>query len=323
MDNAKHIPPVLAEKILLWFLRGTLAEEVLGDLEEKFYHELDTRSLFKAKLNYWYQVFNYLRPFAMQKSRLYNSIYYDMYKNYFKIGYRNLLRNKGYSAINIGGLAIGMAVAILIGLWVYDELTFDQYHKNHDRIAQVMQIKTTNGIPFVQYSIPLPLESELRDTYGNDFDYLALAFWPQEQVLTFEDKKITTVGNYLGKDITHMLSMNMLKGTLDALEEPASIILSNSLAQTFFVEEDPMGKMMKINNEMSVMVTGVYEDFPNASSFNNLTFIAPWMLWETSQSWVSWARQKNAWDNNYFQMYAQISAHADMLAVNEKLNSIY
>ena len=69
-----------------------------------------------------------------------------MVSNYFKIAWRNLIKNKGYSAINIGGLAVGMAVAMLIALWIFDELTYDKWHKNYDRIAQVMQHQTFNGM---------------------------------------------------------------------------------------------------------------------------------------------------------------------------------
>jgi len=80
-----------------------------------------------------------------------------MLKNYFKIAWRNLIKNKGYSAINIGGLAVGMAVAMLIAFWIYDELSYNKFHKNYDRIAQVMQNQTFNGNKGTQSSIPIPL----------------------------------------------------------------------------------------------------------------------------------------------------------------------
>ncbi len=138
-----RLPPPLAQKFLRWFLRDGLAEEVEGDLEEKFYQTAEEHSLRRAKRNYWYQVFHYLRPFAIKNlSVSYHPIPYAMYRNYFKIGWRNLLKHKGYSLINIGGLAVGMAVAILIGLWVYDELSFNKYHQNYDRLAWVMQNQT-------------------------------------------------------------------------------------------------------------------------------------------------------------------------------------
>src|SRR6185369_10579857 len=101
MNN--KIPPPFARKLLTKFLRNDLAEEVQGDLEEKFYSDLKHKSSWRAKLQYWYQVINYFRPFAIRKSIPTNSNNYDMFRNYFTIGWRNLNRTKGYSIINIGG----------------------------------------------------------------------------------------------------------------------------------------------------------------------------------------------------------------------------
>src|SRR5678815_2559954 len=128
--------PKLAQRLLLSFLREDLSDEVLGDLEEKFYKTSNRASLFKAKLNYWHQVVNYARPFAVRKLKSTPSNNIAMFQSYFKIGWRNVFKEKGYSLINIGGLAAGMAVAVLIGLWIYDELSFNKYHKNYDSIAQ-------------------------------------------------------------------------------------------------------------------------------------------------------------------------------------------
>ena len=100
-----------------------------------------------------------------------------MLRSYFKIGWRNLLRYKGYSAINIAGLAMGMAVAILIGLWMYDELSFDTYHPNHDRIAQVMQHQDFNGAISTGISMPAVMGEEIRNVYGTDFKYVLQSSW--------------------------------------------------------------------------------------------------------------------------------------------------
>src|SRR6185369_4730392 len=137
MMRNKISPPSLARKLLTIFLRNDLAEEVQGDLEEKFYSDLNHKSSWKAKLQYWYQVTNYFRPFAIRNSISTNTNNYDMFRNYFTIGWRNLIRTKGYSIINIGGLAIGITVTMLIGFWIHDELTFDHYHQNYNRLAQV------------------------------------------------------------------------------------------------------------------------------------------------------------------------------------------
>src|ERR1700689_3329832 len=113
-----------------------------------------------------------------------------MFKNYLKIAWRNLIKNKASSFINIGGLAVGMAVAMIIGLWILDELSFDKYHKNYDRIAIVMQSETNNGTINTQAAIPLPLDAELRKSYGSDFKHIVMASWNDPHVLAVGEKKV-------------------------------------------------------------------------------------------------------------------------------------
>lgn len=251
-----------------------------------------------------------------------SSIYFNMFKNYFKIAYRNLLKNKAYSFINIGGLAVGMAVALLIGLWIDDELSFNHYHQNHDRIAQVMQNRTIDGNKDTQPIVSIPLEDELRSKYDNDFKHLVIAFWNQEQVLSYGENKFTKLGNYMGKEAIQLFSLNMLKGTNEGLAEPGSILLSESTAKMIFGEEEAMGELMKINNDMDVEVTGVYEDFPKSSSLHGLAFISPWELFVSSQNWVSNARAESNWDIASFQLFVQLADHANIQDVSEKIKMV-
>ena len=110
-----------------------------------------------------------------------------MFRNYFKTAWRNLLKSKGSSFINICGLAVGMSVSLLIGLWVYDELTFDTYHRNYKNIAQVMQQQTGNGTIYTMQSIPMPLGEELQTAYGSDFKYIVMASWVGDHILSHDD----------------------------------------------------------------------------------------------------------------------------------------
>ena len=135
-----------------------------------------------------------------------------MIKNYLTIAFRNLGKNKASSFINIGGLAVGMAVAILIGLWIYDELSFDKYHKNYDRIAQVMQHQTSNGIVYSDDVDAFPIGKELQTSFGSDFKYVVMASWEGGHILTYGEKKITKPGIYMDKDGPKMLTLKMLKG---------------------------------------------------------------------------------------------------------------
>ena len=157
-----------------------------------------------------------------------------MVKNYFKIAWRNLVKSKGYSAINIGGLAVGMAVAILIGLWVYDELTFDKYHKNYDRIAQVMIKGNFNGQGSSSHALPRPLEQELRNKYGRNFKHIVMSRWNEGHILSVGDKKISQTGRFMQEGAPEMLSLKMLGGNWNGLKDPHSIILSSSAAKALF-----------------------------------------------------------------------------------------
>src|SRR5215213_3044209 len=175
-----------------------------------------------------------------------------MIKNYFKIAWRNIIKNKFASFINVGGLAVGMTVAILIGLWIYDELSFDKYHKNYNRIAQVMQHVTNNGevqtVPVVSY----PLAAELRKNYGNDFKNIALGGGRGKHILALGDKKLSKEGAYFEPKISEMLTLKMLKGAWDGLKDPSSILLSQSTAKAFFGNADPMNQILKIDNSIEV-----------------------------------------------------------------------
>lgn len=136
-----------------------------------------------------------------------------MIKNYFKIAWRNLIKSKGYSAINIGGLAVGMAVAMLIGLWIWDELSFNKYHKNYDRIARVMQHQLFNGEIATQFSNPAVLSQQIRSKYGSDFKYVLQSSWNFQHVLSYGEKKLLKSGSFFEPGVADMLSLKIIKGT--------------------------------------------------------------------------------------------------------------
>ena len=140
--------------------------------------------------------------------------------NYLKIAWRNLLKSKTSSMINIGGLSVGMAVAMLIGLWIWDEVTFDRYHSNYDRVAQVYQHQTWNGNVYTGQALPFPLGEELRNSYGSDFKYIAMASWQGDHMLSKDNKHLNKNGIYIDKNGPRILSLKMVKGTADGLEHP-------------------------------------------------------------------------------------------------------
>jgi ABC-type antimicrobial peptide transport system permease subunit len=240
-------------------------------------------------------------------------------KYYFKIAWRNLFKNKTSSFINVSGLAVGMAVAMLIGLWIWDELSFDKYHKNYSRIARVMQHQTANGIVESGDAMPFPMGKELQMSFGADFKYVVMASWQGVHILSYREKSLSKAGIYMDIDGPKMLTLKMLKGTLDALKDPHSILLAVSTAKAIFGNADPLYKLMKIDNNLDVKVTGVYEDLSYNTTFRDLTFIAPWDLYVSSEPWIQRARDRAQWDNNSFQLFAQIADNSDFNTVGRKI----
>ena len=243
-----------------------------------------------------------------------------MIRNYFKTAWRNLVNNKGYSAINIGGLAVGMAVAMLIGLWVNDELTFNQYHKNYDRIAQVMQHASFNGKVESQVANPALMGPELRAKHGSDFKYVVQTSWTGGHLLSVGNKHISKVGNYFESDGPDMLTLKMLKGTRTGLKDPYSIMLSASAAESMFGKEDPINKTIKLDRNYDVKVTGVYEDLPDNTSFRDLKIMMPWELWLIQNPWAK--KMDEPWGSNFTQTFVQIADNAVMEKVSAKIKNV-
>ncbi len=320
MNKDKTIPPHLATRLLHSFLREDLAEEVSGDLEEQFYKTVKSKSVLRAKANYWYQVFHYVRPFAIRKAKSHHINKMSMYSSYFKIGLRTLLKNKGYSFINISGLAAGMAIAMLIGLWVYDELSFDQNFDHYDRIVQVMQHQTQDGNTTSQLNIPMPLGPTLRNEYGSDFEVLSMATWTNEHILSAGDKNINRLGNFAEVGFPELFSLSLLQGRRDALGDPSSVLISELTAKALFGSDDPMNKSIRIDGKLDVKVMGVYQELSSNSSFKNLAFIAPWEMYVNSEPWLK--RSVDRWNNNSFQLFGLLTAEADLNSVSEKIKTV-
>jgi len=243
-----------------------------------------------------------------------------MIKNYIKIAWRNLLKNKGYSALNIGGLAVGMAVALLIGLWIYDELSFNKYHKNYDRIAKVMIKTNFNGQGFSGYELPRPLEFELRNKYGSAFKNIVMSRWSEGHILSVGDKKISQTGRFMQEGAPEMLTLDMVKGSWKGLKDPHSIMLSSSTAKALFGNEDPIDKMLRIDNHMDAKVTGVYQDLPgNTGEFRELQFLSTWDLLIANQKWMENA--KDNWGNSSFLMYVQLQPNTTFEQVSAMIKN--
>jgi len=242
-----------------------------------------------------------------------------MIKNYFKIAWRNLIKNKATSLINIGGLAVGMAVAILIGLWIWDELSFDKSHRNYDHIAQVMQNETFNGTVNTGTAVSLPFDAELRKSYGSDFKHIALSSWTEKHIFSAGDKNISFSGNFMGDEAPEIFSLNMLAGNSKGLKDRSSILISQAIAKALFGNTNPINKIIRLDNKDVFKVSGVYEDLPANTTFHDVAFIGPW---EYYINVPDNRRSPTDWGDNSLFLYVQMADNADMAKVSSKIRDI-
>jgi ABC-type antimicrobial peptide transport system permease subunit len=240
-----------------------------------------------------------------------------MFKNYLKIAWRNLVKSKVYSFINIAGLAVGMAVAMLISLWIWDELSYNKQFKNYAHIVRVYENSTHSGVTNTYNSMPIPLANEFRTKYGSDFKKVALCSWEFSNIFSYGDKKLSLNGMFAQPDFPAIFSLNMIKGNWHSIDDPTSIMLSRSTVRAFFGDADPMNKLIKVSNKNTLKVTGVFEDLPYDGEFKNVAYLVPWQYYENNEKWVK--NDETEWDDNSFQIYAQLADNSDVDKVGIKV----
>lgn len=321
LSKMKNSPPSLFLGFFRWYCHPKLKDHIEGDLMEVYNERFNTSGKRKADQKFVIDVLLLCRPGIIKPVKGYQQInQYAMFKSYFKVGWRNLLRNKGFSVINVTGLALGMAIALLIGLWIYDELSFNKYHSNYDRIAQVMQHQLFNGEVSTQVANPAVLGAEIRNLYGSDFKYVLHASWNYGHVLAYGEKMFQFPGSYFEPEVADMLSLKMIYGSKDGLKDMNAIFLSESVARSYFGDEDPIGKILRFDDRSDLQVAGVYEDLPDNTSFKNMKFIVSWELYLSHNTWIK--ETENPWGNNFTQTYAQLSEHVNMEEVSAKIKDV-
>jgi len=247
-------------------------------------------------------------------------LHHYMLKNILKTAWRNLFKTPIHSFINITGLSIGVAVALLTGLWIVDECTYDKYNEHYDKVARVMQTSTVNGEVGTGYGIPIPVAAALRNNYGGYFRRVALSQWTRDHILSVGDKKFTEKGKFMEEEGPEILSLPMLEGTRAGLKDPASILIAASTARALFGKDPALNKTIRIDNKASVRVTGVYEDLPANSLFNHLAFVSSWELYRHMDAGIADVETDWGWDA--VEMYVQLADRADLGQMNAAIRDV-
>jgi len=316
MGLKQSLPPRLFLRFFEWYCDPKLRDHIEGDLIEVYRERLLQSGKREADRKFIIDVLLLFRPGIIRPfDRNRNVTTYGMYKSYFKIGWRNLLKDKGYSFINIGGLAIGLAVAMLIGLWIYDELQFNKYHANYNTIARVLRNGTVHEETFTSPSVPYALADELRTKYGSSFKNIVAAWNVGDHIVSSGNESMPLRGEFIEPDGPEMFTLKMLQGTWSGLMDQHSVLISRSAAKVLFGDDHPMGKSLKIDNKMDVKVTGVYEDLPHHSHFHDVKFFAPFDLMVSTNAWVRFQGFKS----NFLHIYVQIADHTSFAAASDQI----
>jgi putative ABC transport system permease protein len=243
-----------------------------------------------------------------------------MLKSYLKTAWRNLTRNKVYSALNIVGLGAGMAVALLIGLWVSNEYSFDRFLPGYQQLYQVELNSTSEKDgEHTQTATSLPLAAVLRKDFPEIAAVAESDFFGQHDLLV-GDKKLYSDGGMIGQDFLTMFRYPLLKGDpASALKDPYSIVLTSSMSKALFGDTDPIGKTVRIDNDHDVKVTGILQDIPKNSSLQ-FNYLIPFSYKIATEDWMKDAVK--SWYNNSFQIFVALKPGADLARLAPKIKNI-
>jgi putative ABC transport system permease protein len=237
-----------------------------------------------------------------------------MYRNFFKIAVRNLLRNKAFSAINIAGLAIGMASALLIQLWIQDEVNYDRQYPKTDRLYMIYNRSNIDGQIWAGNQTPQPMAPLLRKDYPAV--EVAARYGNTSFLLTAGETHLNSQGVFADSGFISMFDFPMIKGDpVHALDGAYNIVVSERLAKSLFGSQDPMGKIIRIDSANSFMVAGVMKDLPENTDFK-FDYLLPWSFFVR----LGWTDQ--SWGNNTVWTYVLLRPGASQAAFDAQVKNI-
>jgi putative ABC transport system permease protein len=306
IKTGRYSQPRVGRRFLWFLLPDNERESLLGDFDEIFREKIRNKGKIAAWFWYWIQVV------LLIPSSLKESIYWSvlMFRNYLKIAFRNLVRHKGFSFLNITGLAIGMVCTILILFWVQHELSYDRYHKNGKNIYRILQ--------HIQYAEVVtwainqgPLGPALKEEIPEIEEQARFCF--TQWRMKYNDQVFVELGGYTDPSLFKMFTIPFVKGDPGtALADPRSVVLIEEVAQKIFGNEDPIGKIIHVGSDYDFKVTGVLQNIPDNSHFR-FTFLANMDFAKEV------GRTVDYWKNSHFTTYVQLTDNVSMEEANKKI----
>ncbi len=235
--------------------------------------------------------------------------------NFFKIAWRNLLKNKSFSFINISGLAIGMATATLILLWIQHEVSYDNFHEEKDRLYQVWNRYTTDGKTGCWNHTPKPMATAISQDYPEVEGTARVNFLPPVKIAS-GDKQFYGRGRIVDSSFLKMFTFPVVKGNMvTPLNDVSSIVLTENLAKSIFGDDDPIGKILKLDNTDNFKVSAVVKAPPTNSQFE-FEFLLPWSYMRMK------GRDDTNWPNNSVATYVLLKKNSSLASIEPKIKTL-
>ncbi len=310
MNPNKDTLPLLGRALLWFFLDDDDYDQAVGDFEETYRFRVETKGLVQANLWFWFQLLKSIPGFIL------DNFYWRavMIKNYLKIAWRNIKRQKGYSFINITGLAVGIACCLLIILWVLDELSFDRFHKDVDNIYQVLIHTDVRN----NSTSPALLGPTLTEEFPEIVEATRFHWFFQDALIAYQDKSFYERRlRIVDPSFFSMFSFPFIKGNPDtAFQEPHSIVLSKASAEKYFSGEDPIGKILTMNQEHELTVTGVIDNHLNNSTLPFEMIVPMEFKIAMEGSWYT------DWGNFFVYTFLKLQDNSNPDEVNAKIADV-
>ncbi len=305
-------PPRFAERFLLWFCNDAYAEEIHGDMEEIFLEEVEDLGVRRAKWRFIVRVFSFIRPRYIRRSR--RVLQFTLFWNYVLIARRNLLKYKRYSLFSLFCLVLGLSSGLLMMGYVLDELSYDRFLPNHDRIYRIAQHVDMESGELNAAITPGPLGSRMKEDLSWVQDHAVVSVFNRFTFELDDEKYSEPHAHFVNRDFLKVFQYPLVAGNEDAIfEQPRSILISESLAQTFFGDQEAFGQALEVEGRGMFTVTGIMEDVPRNSHFH------PQALLYLGEEAIT----ENGWLDHSFYTYVLMGENQDPESVEESLNAFH
>jgi putative ABC transport system permease protein len=246
-----------------------------------------------------------------------------MFKSHLLLALRQLRKNRGYTLINVAGLAIGMSVALVIGIWITGEVAVDKSYPDRSRIVEIMQDQRPKGTPpgspitYRGMTVSSALEPFLQKNYKDVFAETAMFEWPGDGLLVNGDKSIVRQGSWAEHTFPTIFGYQFLSGNAESLRDPSTALISRSTAIALYGSEKALGKTFKYNNQLLFTVGGVYADLPETSSLHDIGFFTP-----ITNKWMDRLTHNTDFNNHSCRIFALLAANTTDEAATARIKDL-